>query len=160
MMWWIDKGILAGSHNPSNRELSNAGKLGITTVISLLDETEQLPAYSKEIFLKGNLKHLYSIPVRDYSPPSTGQLREFITLVRESEGAVLVHCQGGSGRTGTFGAAWLISKGSSAEEAIRAVRDMNPHAVETAAKEECLGLFDGIQGVDASEHSSRSWCLN
>ena len=141
MMWWIDKGILAGSHNPSNRELSNAGKLGITTVISLLDETEQLPAYSNEIFRKGKLKHRYSIPVRDYSPPSTGQLREFITLVHESEGAVLVHCQGGSGRTGTFGAAWLMSKGISAGEAIKAVREMNPHAVETSSQEDCLWTF-------------------
>ena len=141
MMWWIDKGILAGSHNPSNRELSNAGKLGITTVISLLDETEQLPAYSNEIFRKGNLQHRHSIPVRDFSPPSIGQLREFIVLVRESAGAVLVHCQGGSGRTGTFGAAWLISKGISAGDAIIAVREMNPNAVETAAQEECLWTF-------------------
>ena len=141
MMWWIDKGILAGSHNPSNRELSNAGKLGITTVISLLDETEQLPAYSNEIFRKGNLQYRHSIPVRDFSPPSIGQLREFIALVRESAGAVLVHCQGGSGRTGTFGAAWLISKGISAGDAITAVREMNPQAVETAAQEECLWMF-------------------
>lgn len=141
MMWWIDKGILAGSHNPSNRELSNAGQLGITTVISLLDETEQLPAYSNEIFRTGKLKHRHSIPVRDFSPPSIGQLREFITLVRESAGAVLVHCQGGSGRTGTFGAAWLIGKGISAGEAISAVREMNPHAVETADQEKCLWAF-------------------
>lgn len=138
MMWWIDKGVLAGSHNPSNRELSNACKLGITTVISLLDETEQFPAYSNEIFRTGKLQHRHSIPVRDFSAPSIGQLREFITLVRESPGAVLVHCQGGSGRTGTFGAAWLISKGISAGEAISAVRKMNPHAVETASQEECL----------------------
>ncbi|RKZ05733.1 protein tyrosine phosphatase, partial [Candidatus Fermentibacteria bacterium] len=85
--------------------------------------------------------HRHSIPVRDFSPPSIGQLGEFITLVRESAGAVLVHCQGGSGRTGTFGAAWLISKGISAGDAIIAVREMNPHAVETAAQEECLWKF-------------------
>jgi hypothetical protein len=65
MMCWIDKGILAGSHNPSRRELSNAGKLGITTVISLLDETEQLPSYSNKIFRAGKLQHRHSIPARD-----------------------------------------------------------------------------------------------
>ncbi len=148
MMWWIDKGVLAGSHNPSNRELSNAGKLGITTVISLLDETEQLPTYSNEIFRTGKLRHRHSIPVRDYSPPSIGQLTEFIELVLESSGAVLVHCQGGSGRTGTFGAAWLISKGLSAEEAIKAVREKNPNAVETAAQEECLWIFSDTYGEE------------
>lgn len=141
MMWWIDKGILAGSHNPSNRELSNAGILGVTTVISLLDETEQLPAYSNEIFRTGKLQHRHSIPVMDYSAPSIGQLREFVALVRESHGAVLVHCQGGAGRTGTFGAAWLISKGISADAAIIDIRGMNPHAVETADQEECLWTF-------------------
>ena len=149
-MWWIDKGVLAGSHNPSDRELRNAAGLGITTVISLLDETEQTPAYSDEVFRPGKLLHRHSIPVRDYSPPSIQQLREFITLVLESAGAVLVHCQGGSGRTGTFGAAWLISKGFSADGAIEAVREMNPNAVETAAQEECLWtLRDG--------HSAASW---
>lgn len=140
-MWWIEKGVLAGSHNPSDRELSNAVKLGITTVISLLDETEQIPAYSNEIFRAGKLQHRHSIPVRDYSAPSIGQLREFIDLVHQSPGAVLIHCQGGSGRTGTFGAAWLISKGFSSDGAIRAVREMNPNAVETAAQEECLWTF-------------------
>ena len=78
MMWWIDKGILAGSHNPSDRELSNAAKLGITTLISLLDETEQTPAYSDEVFRIGKLQQRHSIPVRDYSPPSIQQLIEFI----------------------------------------------------------------------------------
>ena len=143
MMWWIDKGILVGSHNPSDRELINAGKLGVTTVISLLDESEQIPAYSNEVFQIGKLHHRHSIPVRDYTPPSIQQLDEFIALVRESLGAVLVHCQGGSGRTGTFGAAWLISKGFSADGAIEAVREMNPNAVETAAQEECLWTFSG-----------------
>ena len=141
MIWWIDKGILAGSHNPSNRELINASKLGVTTVVSLLDETEQIPAYSNEVFRAGKLQHRHSIPVRDYSPPSIGQLSEFIALVSESLGAVLVHCQGGSGRTGTFGAAWLISKGFSADGAIEAIREMNPNAIETSAQEECLWTF-------------------
>ena len=144
MMWWIDKGILAGSHNPSDRELSNAAKLGITTLISLLDETEQAPAYSDEVFRIGKLQHRHSIPVRDYSPPAIEQLIEFIALVRESAGAVLIHCQGGSGRTGTFGAAWLISKGISADGAIKAIREMNPNAVETAAQEECLRAFSDV----------------
>ncbi len=140
-MWWIDKGILAGSHNPSNIELSNAAREGITTVISLLDETEQTPVYSSEIFRQGKLRNRYSIPVRDYSPPSIRQLSEFVKLVRESQGAVLVHCQGGSGRTGTFGAAWLISRGGSADQAIRTVRELKPGAIETDEQEECLRVF-------------------
>ncbi|MEN8208684.1 MAG: dual specificity protein phosphatase family protein [Candidatus Fermentibacteria bacterium] len=151
MMWWIEKGVLAGSHNPSDRELSNAAKLGITTVISLLDETEQVPAYSDEIFRVGKLQYRHSISVRDYSPPSIGQLMEFIAIVRESAGAVLVHCQGGSGRTGTFGAAWLISKGFSADGAIRAIREMNPRAVETAAQEECLWTFSDLYREKSSK---------
>ncbi len=143
-MWWIDERILGGSHNPSDRELNDAVELGITAVISLLDETEQIPAYSDEVFQLGKLQHRYSIPVKDYSAPSIDQLREFVTLVQASSGAVLVHCQGGAGRTGTFGAAWLISKGFSADGAIRAVRKVNPHAVETTAQEECLRAFSDM----------------
>jgi len=155
-MWWIEEDILAGSHNPSEQELREAEKLGFTTLISLLDETEQMPAYSLETIPMKRLRYRYSIPVRDYAAPTIQQLRKFIHLVHSSPGNVLVHCQGGSGRTGTFGVAWLISRGIPFDEALHIIREANPDAVETAAQEECLRVFNDFKDDTVFGGSSRS----
>jgi protein-tyrosine phosphatase len=68
---------------------------------------------------------------------------------------VLVHCQGGSGRTGTMGAAYWIAKGLSAADAIRKVRQANPDAVETIGQERILDEFEEVR-KRAWKHSTRS----
>ena len=49
-----------------------------------------------------------------------------------------MHCEGGSGRTGTMAAAYWIKKGLSAREAVDKVRESRPNAVETKEQEESL----------------------
>ena len=53
----------------------------------------------------------HAIPVRDFHAPSLAQLERFVALVRAAGPCtkVLVHCQGGSGRTGTMAAAYWIA---------------------------------------------------
>ena len=136
MLWWIEEPWLMGSHNPTDRELAGMIESGVATVISLLDETEQKPLYGIGHFVEGTCVR-YSIPIPDYGVPAPEQLSVFLEAVREGleKGRVLVHCQGGSGRTGTLGALWLISLGMTPEEAISVVREGNPSAIETADQE-------------------------
>jgi len=54
------------------------------------------------------------------------------------KGKVVMHCQGGSGRTGTMAAAYWVYKCLSPKEAIEKVRQTNRHSVETTEQEESL----------------------
>ena len=58
-----------------------------------------------------------------------------------AKGKVLVHCQGGHGRTGTMAAAYWINKGLTAEQAITKMRQINPLAIETKEQKESLYLL-------------------
>ncbi len=65
------------------------------------------------------------IPIADETAPSQAQVDEFIGFGDErlgQEQAVLAHCQGGYGRTGTMLACYLVSRGWKVEEAMTEVR--------------------------------------
>jgi atypical dual specificity phosphatase len=137
--WWIDEPILLGSSNPTNRQLEEFYGEGFRTIISLLEEDEQSPYYDiKKIEVMGFKR--YSIPVWDFTAPKITDFQEFLDIVSKSlnQGKVLVHCQGGTGRTGTMAAAYWIKKGLSASKAIEKVRKSRPGAIEIPEQEESL----------------------
>ena len=136
MQWWIDKPKLIGSHNPAQSELRIEN---LTTIVSLIDPAEQRLRYNPAI---PGVKWV-EIAVRDYDAPSPEKLLRFVKLVEEAPGTVLVHCEGGNGRTGTFGAAWLMRDGAtSATSAIEKLRETNPLAVETDEQKVVLIRFE------------------
>ena len=61
---------------------------------------------------------------------------------RLETGGILVHCQGGLGRTGTMGAAYWIWKGLSAEEALARIRQVRPGAVESPDQQASLDALE------------------
>ena len=86
-------------------------------------------------------------PIRDTACPESEE--EFDEAVGRITGAlrggktVVIHCQGGLGRTGLTAAACLIAAGSdlSAEEAIRVVRRARAGAVENERQEEFVASY-------------------
>ena len=136
MRWWIDKPKLIGSHNPKQSELKIEN---LTTIVSLIDPTEGRLNYNPAI---PGVKWI-EIPVKDFTAPSVESLLHFVKVVEEAPGTVLVHCEGGCGRTGTFGAAWLMRTGEIwATRAIEILREANPHAVETEDQKTILIGFE------------------
>lgn len=136
MRWWIDKPKLMGSHNPKQSELKIEN---LTTIVSLIDPREGRLNYNPAI---PGVKWI-EIPVKDFTAPSVENLLHFVKVVEESPGTVLVHCEGGSGRTGTFGAAWLMRTGEIwATRAIEMLREENPNAVETDEQKTILIGFE------------------
>jgi len=136
MRWWIDEPKLIGSHNPRQSELKIKD---LSTIVSLIDTKEGRLNYNPAI---PGIKWV-EIPVKDFTAPSVENLMLFVKTVEESPGTVLVHCEGGNGRTGTFGAAWLMRTGEIwASKAIEILRERNPHAVETDEQKAVLIRFE------------------
>jgi atypical dual specificity phosphatase len=76
--------------------------------------------------------------------PTPEQLDHCLSTIQKANAAkmgVLVHCYAGKGRTGTILASWLVSKGMTASEAIRKVRELRPGSLETSAQEEAVEAF-------------------
>ena len=137
--WWIDEHKVLGSGNPKDGQLEKLFQQGFRTIISLLDETQQRPLYDIRQAKDSGFKW-HSIPVRDFTAPTLKQFKEFLEIMNKTKAKakVIIHCQGGSGRTGTMGAAYWISKGMPAHKAIDKVRQSNPGAIEEHEQEESL----------------------
>jgi len=88
------------------------------------------------------------IPVRDFCPPTIEQLNlcvDFLKNCLKAGKKPVVHCMMGYGRTGTILAAYLISQGMTAEEAIAEVRGKRHGAIETYEQENILFEYEAIK---------------
>ncbi len=140
--WWIDKPYLLGSRNPTDAELEQLRREGFSVIVSLLYEEEQPPRYDPgRAPALGFVRH--NIPVRDHHAPTVEQLEQFLEILGKlpTGTKTIVHCEGGSGRTGTFAAAYWIARGMTVSEAIAHVRKARPYAIENVEQEASLWDF-------------------
>jgi atypical dual specificity phosphatase len=138
--WWIEEPKLLGSSNPDEAFLEGLFKKGFRVLVSLLEESVQAPGYEQATLSHG--WKYYKLPIKDFHAPSLEQLQSFVSLLEaQKEAKILIHCQGGLGRTGTMAAAYFINKGMTATEAIMYVRSLNPGAIETPEQEMVLHRF-------------------
>lgn len=137
--WWIDEPMLAGGPNPTDDELAALRSGGFATIVCLLD-TAEAPNYDVErVKAAGFSRH--DIPIRDYDAPTPDQVVTFLRIIERAgpdDGKIIVHCQGGTGRTGTMAAAYWIARGFTVEAAIEKVRSFRPGAIETEGQEQRL----------------------
>ena len=140
---WVEQDTLAAMARPGRErdlevDLVWLQSEGITVLVSLTEEP--IP---KEVLEKYGMVGLH-LPVEDFTPPTLAQIDRFLGEVdrAKSEGGALgIHCTAGKGRTGTMLAAYLVSGGLSAEDAIAKIRKLRPGSVETAAQEERVAEF-------------------
>ena len=135
---WIRENVLAGMAFPSPAALDALADLGVGAVLTLTER----PLGDVD----GLVQH--HEPLIDFGTPDLGQLRRcvaFIDAQREASRAVVVHCMAGIGRTGTVLAAWLISQGMRAAQAIAEVRRLRPGSIETAGQAGALEAFAAAQ---------------
>ncbi len=89
------------------------------------------------------------VPIQDFTPPRPEQIEQSLQFIDavSKEGAILVHCAAGHGRTGTILACYLVATGMSAEEAIAEVRHKRPGSIETFEQEESIHEYaKSLQG--------------
>lgn len=137
---------------------------GIQRVVCLLPPS-QLAYYEA---LPGGLLGLYgdvfgpdnvcSVEIEDFHLSSPDKLRSIMSFLRESDlGAqqVVVHCSGGSGRTGHVLAAWLVyGRGLDPESALAAVQttsaDRNPYeavGINGVTEADLIALIEGVESA-------------
>jgi atypical dual specificity phosphatase len=119
---------------------------GVRAVLSLLNVPTDQKIYEDAGFA------FLCVPVADGFPPNLEQTQKIVKFLNEQlqkEGAAVVHCAAGRGRTGTVLAAYLMSQGVHWLEAVSRVRDAQPGAIETEAQMRFLEDFGNLLGQSA-----------
>jgi len=123
---------------------------GAGTVVSLIEDHEaiELGVKSTPERMPPGIEYL-NLPIRDMGVPGAQWESRWSEVgprladqLNQGE-AVLVHCKGGLGRSGTVAARLLVELGLSAEQAIDKVRQARPGAIETKAQELYVRQLDG-----------------
>jgi atypical dual specificity phosphatase len=137
---YLIPGVLAGSSIPRGRQdLERLVDEGIDVLVTAMEES-----LNEDIVKDVGLEYHY-YPVPPYGTPTLQQINDFIDLVntnRSKNRPVAIHCFMGWGRTGTLLAAYLISEGMSAIEAINEVRETRPSSIETRGQEQVLFKYE------------------
>jgi atypical dual specificity phosphatase len=124
MVWWIVNHKLGGCPKPTEEELQEYKKKGLTGVVSLLEDGDIVALYQKH-----HVPHLW-LPVTSGMAPSMDQLQELKSFVdshsTEGKGHVLVHCKYGNSRTGTMLIGYLMLSGQSYDAAKDHAMKANP----------------------------------
>ena len=128
-------------------DLAAMRALGVVRLILLVEDRELESWGDPAIVELGSRAGLEVLrhPITDGSPPASveemDRILDQIDQARAS-GDVVVACMGGVGRTGTVAACALVRGGSTARQAIDAIRALrHPTAVETEAQEEFVGRY-------------------
>ncbi len=140
---WLEPGQLAAMAKPGRQrplavDLAFLQTQGIKLLVSLT--AEPIPA---SVLAKYEMAGLH-LPVEDFTPPTLAQIDRFLTETAKArkEGYALgIHCTAGKGRTGTMLAAYLVSQGYTAPEAIAEVRRLRPGSVETEEQADRIAEF-------------------
>ena len=143
---WIEKPLLAAlGHPDSPADLEWLRGQGIQVLLSL---TEDPPPRS---WVNDAGLLLFHVPVEDMEAPTQEQLERCVSAINralDKEMGVAVHCGAGLGRTGTILAAYLVSKGHTAQNAITRVRRLRPGSIETDEQAEAVFDFEKRQGKE------------
>lgn len=112
----VEEGVLYRDGNRGLREFANAvEKVKPKTVVALVDDREladpEKPMFAAELkYLEHQGVKVERIPVKLGGWPTSGQVKQFLELVRKPENQpVLVHCAQGVRRTGMMAAAYQQS---------------------------------------------------
>lgn len=138
--WWVRPGRLLGSCFPGDHDrelmrerLGAALGAGVRHIICLQPEDEvdlagrpfvsYRKAWQELAREQGHDVGWERHPIGDMDVPSAGRMRAILDAIDRESGAVLIHCWGGHGRTGTVAGCWLVRHGHAPAEALARIEE-------------------------------------
>lgn len=134
---WVEDGRVAGMGLPHPEPWGALRAAGVSSVLTLTEQPLAAAGCPADITC-------LHVPLVDFGTPTLDELRRCVAFINEQVEAgqsVAVHCFAGVGRTGTVLAAWMVSQGRTAEDAIRTLRALRPGSVETRGQAEVVRRF-------------------
>ncbi|PJD94605.1 MAG: hypothetical protein CK425_10865 [Parachlamydia sp.] len=138
----------AESGTLSIRDAANLQKLKnekFTHIVCLLEKAraKAIPFYREKDF------KVVHFPIADYGTPDpfelAGLVKKISNIAQDPKNKILVHCQGGFGRTGLVLACLQRAvTGCSGNEAIAKIRKLVPHSIETKPQENLVRNFHQV----------------
>lgn len=136
---WVEKPHLAALARPGSLEdLQWLRQQGLQVLISLTEDPLRRDWANESGLL------VFHEPLEDMEPPSQEQLDRCVSAIQKAlvhDMPVAVHCGAGLGRTGVVLAAYFVTKGMTAANAIARVRRLRPHSIETDEQAEAVEWF-------------------
>ena len=130
-----------GRSRPLEEDIQSLRARGIGAIVSVIERP-----LDEGLIRSLGLRYLH-LPVQDYDAPTIQQIEEFLAFMEDSDadGAVVVHCYAGQGRTGCMLACALVHHGMSPEDAIREVRAKRPPSIDTLVQEQVVYDFAAMR---------------
>jgi protein tyrosine/serine phosphatase len=84
-------------------------KYNIRSIVNLIGEDPYKPWYQEELRVsrKHNIRH-YDLALSATDPPSQEDTRKLMRIFRTAPRPILIHCKGGSDRSGLVAAMWKV----------------------------------------------------
>lgn len=136
---WIEKPLVAALARPSAPDdFAWLREQGIEVLLSLTEDRPRRDWADEAGLL------VFHEPLEDMEAPTQDQLDRTVSAVARAVNqnkGVAVHCGAGLGRTGVVLAAYFVTKGATAQNAIARIRRLRPGSVETDEQAEAIEHF-------------------
>ena len=129
--------------------ISQLKQAGASAVISLTPQTEMARLEVEALPEACNSQGVdwFHLPVEDDSAPAAEfdqgwtRDRQKIEEILDRDGALAIHCKGGSGRTGLMAAVIMLGRGIGLEQVTSMVKDLRPKALSLQPHVEYLSAL-------------------